>query len=121
MRSSIKGVAPAWYTLKVEEEKDEPVRFYIQPLDSWGWFDVMQGAYDPVTSEIDGSGIKTAFKLGVKRWENIEDADNPGEPLAFSRAAMARLPVGWIMEVGEHVLQISKVIGEESKISASQS
>ena len=121
MRSSVKGVAPEWYTLTVEREQPDPVSFKIHPLDSFGWFDVLAESYDPVSGEIGGAGIKQAFKTAVRGWKNIEDADNPGEQLKYSKAAMGALPVGWIMEVGQYILAISQVSGATSKNSDSLS
>lgn len=121
MKSSIKGVAPEWYTLSSEEGEDNPVQFYIQPLNGEGWFDVMMESYDPETGEIGPKGIKKAFQVGVKGWRNIEDGNNPDELLRFSRPAMASLHAGWIMEVGKHVLTISRMSQDASKNSDSSS
>lgn len=117
MRSSLKGIAPEWYTLGIDEGEDDPVRFYLKPLDGMAWTTVLMGSYDPSTGAVDTAGIVKAFKLGVKDWENIEDADKPGKPLKFSALAMGKLQPGWIMEVGAHVMKISRIGESDSKNS----
>lgn len=123
MRSNIKGVSPEWYTLSVDEGEPDPVQFYIKPLSSFDWMDVMAMS----TAQADDmfavgmAGIKLGFRLGVKAWRNIEDVDKPGEQLKFSRAAMETLPVGWLMEVGQRVLELSRVSQDREKNSDSLS
>lgn len=127
MKSSIKGIAPEWYTIEGEEDEAEPVQFYLKPLDGFGSMEVsmlsmtstMGGMIDGVraSSEV----LKTAFRLGVRDWRNIEDADNPGQPLKFSAAAMASLRPGWIMEAGARVLEISNLGAVREKNSDSPS
>ena len=121
MRSNIPGIAPEWYTLGIDKDEADPVQFYIKPLDGFGWMHVMSKSYNPETGIIGSDGIEAAFRKAVKNWRNIEDAENPGEMLDFSAQVMGTLPVGWIMEVGNRVLSISKVKAGESKNSASPS
>ena len=62
-------------------------------------------------------GAREAFFNGVIGWENIEDAENKGEQLPYSKSAMRTLPLGWLREVGNHVMAISQVTEGESKNS----
>ena len=121
MKSSIKGVSPEWYTLDSESGETEPAQFYLKPLDGMSWTSVLMGSYNPETGEVDGSGIIKAFRLGVKNWRNIEDGDNPGQPLKFSSQAMASLHPAWIMEVGQRVMAISRLTQADEKNSDSPS
>jgi len=118
MRQSIKGVSPEWWTLPGDDD-DDPVQFYLVPLDGLAWTAVLMDSYNPDTGEIGGTGIIRAFRTGVKNWRNIEDADNPGKPLKFSKQAMPKLNPGWIFEVGHRVLEISQINAEEAKNSVS--
>ena len=127
MRTNIKGVAPEWYELESERDKPDPVGFYLSPLDGFGRSDISMlslssrsGARN-APALASSAVIKLAFQLGVKGWQNIEDADNPGEKLPFSSTAMASIHHQWILEVGARVLQISDMGAEESKNSDSPS
>lgn len=121
MQTSLRGVLPEWHTLSSDEGSEEPVQFEIKPLDGMKWVDVLGGSYDPDTGVIDRTGIKNAFRLGVTNWRNIEDGDNPGQPLPFSRANMAKLPPGWILEMGNRVIDVSQIRGDQAKNSDSPS
>lgn len=121
MRTSVKGIAAEWYTLSGEEGEIEPVQFYIKPLDGMAWTSVLMESYSPETGEIGGEGLNKAFMLGVKGWRGIEDADNPGKPLRFSRQAMLSMRPAWILEVGQHILAISEISSEQAKNSDSPS
>jgi len=126
MRSSLKGVVPEWYTLQQEEGQAEPVQFYIQPLDGISSTQVTILGLAPRKTVAQGAKIgfeviKTAFELGVKGWRNIEDADNPGQPLEFSPQAIRKLHRQWIIEVGGHVLETSEIGEERAKNSDSPS
>ena len=115
MRSSIKGVSPEWYTLAMDEGEDDPVQFYLKPLDGIDWAFVMMESYSTETGEIGGAGAIKAFKLGVKNWKNIEDADNQGNELRYSAQAFGKILPGWIMEVGNRVMEISRLTAGEAK------
>jgi hypothetical protein len=119
VRSSIKGIAPEWYTLSADEGETEPVQFYLKPIDGMAWTAVLMESYNAETGEIGANGISKAFTLGVKGWRNIEDGNKPGEPLKFSRQAMTSMHPGWIMEVGQRVLEISKIDEATAKNSDS--
>ena len=121
MRSSIKGIAPEWWPLPADEGEEDPVRFYLKPLDGLAWTSVLMESYDAETGVVGGAGVIKAFKLGVKDWENIEDGDKPGQLLKFSLPAMGKLNPGWIMDVGNRILEISRIRAEESKNSDSPS
>ena len=119
MRSSIKGIAPEWYTLSDDDGEAEPVQFYLKPLDGMAWTAVLMESYNTETGEVGPNGIAKAFTMGVKNWRNIEDGNKPGEQLKFSRQAMASMHPGWIMEVGQRVLEISKFDEDSAKNSDS--
>ena len=121
MRSSIKGVAPEWYTLLSEEGEDDPVQFYLKPLDGIAWTSVLMESYSTETGEVGGAGVIKAFKLGVKNWKNIEDGDNPGTELKFAAQVIGRIQPGWIMEVGNRVMEISRLAAGTAKNSDSPS
>lgn len=121
MRSSIKGVSPEWYTLESEVGADDPVQFYLQPLNGVAWTHVLMGSYNAETEEVDGSGITKAFRLGCKGWRNIEDGDHPGEQLPFSLKAIGSLYPAWIMEVGQEIMRISRLSEGDEKNSDSPS
>jgi len=115
MRSSIKGVSPEWYTLAIDEGEDDPVQFYLKPLDGVAWTAVLMESYSTATGEVGGAGVIKAFKLGVKNWRGIEDADNPGNELRYAAQAFGKIQPGWIMEVGNRVMEISRLTAGESK------
>lgn len=125
MKTNIKGIAPEWYTLEEDQDDPEPVQFYIRPLDGFAAMEVaMLSLSGRATSRAEAARagsevLKTAFRLGVKDWRNIGDADNPDRPLAYSAAAMSSFPPGWIMEVGARVMELSELRSAEKKISGS--
>lgn len=121
MKTSIKGLSPEWHTLSSEEGESDPVQFYLQPLDGMQWTAVLMEAFDPESGEIGPSGIIKAFKLGCKGWKNIEDGNHPGQELKFSSRVMGSLQPGWIMEVGQRVLEISNIGQATAKNSDSPS
>lgn len=121
MKTSIKGLSPEWYTLTGEKGEDDPVQFYLQPLDGMQWTSVLMDSYDPETGEIGPTGIVRAFKLGCKGWRNIEDSAHPGQQLKFSQRVMGSLHPAWIMEVGQRVLEISNIDPATAKNSDSPS
>lgn len=120
MKQSSKTITPHWWTLPSDEDEETPVQFHIRPLDGFAATDVAMmtlsaRATNTVASRSGNEVIKYAFRHGVIGWKNIEDADNPGQPLTFSQAAMSKLEPAWIMETGAHVLEISSLGAGDSK------
>lgn len=121
MKQAIKGLNPEWYELEDEKGEPDATAFYMAPLDGFGRAEISMltlsaRAGDAGAAAAAGAAVmNAAFKLGVKNWKNIENPDDPGNALPFSRKNMVFMQPEWIIEVGARVLEISEMGPDEVK------
>lgn len=124
MKTSVKGVEPEWYDLTDDGGDGRPAGFFIRPLNGMAMAEIV-GDYLKIGRDgqqtIGARGITEAFRMGVTNWRNIEDADQPGSDLLFSRDNMGRLDWAVIMEVGAKVLELSQLREPDRKNLSSPS
>ena len=102
------GLRPEKFTPKSEPS----VTFELQPLTAAERLDVLMCMEN---AKKYGTGIQLACEYSIRGWTGVTGEDD--KPLPFSAAAVARLPLQVLIEVGTHVLQISKLDDGEKKAS----
>jgi hypothetical protein len=124
MEKGVRGVDPEWYTPANQENEPEPARYWLAPLSQLQMVAIV-GEHLQLQANgehtVGPEGIAEAFRLGVRKWQNIEDGDAPGTPLLFSRSNMGKIPWPTILEVGARVLELTALGSEERKNSSSPS
>lgn len=109
------GLAPTWFTPASEKEADRPSRFLLRPLTGAQQDEVLEGAtFEGDNIRLTARGVRAALKYGLTDWENIDDSSGP---IAFSSAAIDRLPWMYRQTLAGEILGRSELTGVEVKNS----
>ena len=106
----------SWYTPISQESEDEPARFKVRPLTGAQALEVLDD-YDPRKGRFLSRGIQLALRHGLLDWENI--LDEHGNPLECKPENLRYIPAVEANEVGNHIMDLAELGGEEEKNSES--
>lgn len=110
--TSLKGLAPEWFTPEDQENDDNPARYHLRPLKP-PQIAKLQQHFNGETGAIGALGLYEAAKAGIVDWENVNDQE--GDPMKFTRANIDELQYGRLLEIGGQVLANSFLTGEDRK------
>jgi len=114
---ALTGLVPVWYIPTSEHDvqpQDAASSFHCFPLTQPQLLEVQQ-FYDSDTKRLKPQAYAMAFRLGCRGWKNVQDS--AGLNLPWSPSAMDTIPAKEIAEIGNHVLEISSLTGEDEKNS----
>lgn len=101
-----KGLTEEEWTPPGQEGEAEVVKLKLRPLRSPDLAECL----DRCTQRDDGStqtmGLVMAAQRGIVGWENLRDED--GNPVPYTKQAIATLPVEVLYAAGEQIMAISQ-------------
>lgn len=112
---ALTGLVSVWYIPTSEDNvqpEDAASSFHCFPLTQPQILEV-QNLYDNDAKRLKPQAYAMAFRLGCRNWKNVQDRE--GLNLPWSPGAMDTIPAKEIAEIGNHILDISNLTGEDEK------
>ncbi len=112
--TSLKGLAPEWFTPEDQENEEAPARYNLRPLKP-PQIAKLQAHFDGETGAVTALGLYEAAKSGIIGWENVNDQE--GNPMKFTRANIDEIQYGRLLELGGQILANSFLTEDDEKNS----
>ncbi len=117
MPTAITKIAPSWYVLEEERDKENPTRFKVEPLTSLQYLELTpEGRLDGNGNMIlSGLGMRIALDYGLVDWENFNDAQGNAVPFVSGDQKFNYLSPNNLAELVGHIMEISSASDQEKK------
>lgn len=107
-------LAEEWHTPERYKEEPEPPAFRVRGLTGREQMQLRNSqCFDADDGAFTGQGLWVAASIGCIGWRNVRDTN--GEDIGFSVAALGRLPMTLIAEIGNAVISRSSFSEDDRK------